>query len=267
MAIFLFPVFLLLALGNGWQSRASRPIISKKVYMKLCMLSPDERPREKLRERGVSALSNADLLAIILRTGTGKKNVLEVARTLLAAYGNRLDAVARLTAPQLCEIGGIGKDKAASLIATFELVRRIMKQEPERDITKISEAREVFLYLEPLLKWLDHEECWLVYLTRNMTLIGVEKLTSGTPESTGVDNQMIIARTLARKAAKLIIVHNHPEGNPSPSQEDIMFTMILKSALQTVKVKLLDHIIIGEKGFFSFAEEQLIRLGRCNYKH
>lgn len=232
--------------------------------MKLSMLSPDERPREKLRDRGISALSNTDLLAIILRTGTGKKNVLEVARTLLAAYGNRLDAIARLSAEQLCEIDGIGKDKAASLLATFELVRRIMAQEPERNITKIAQARDVFLYLEPLLKWLDHEECWLVYLTKNLSLIGVEKLTSGTPDSTGVDNQMIIERALARKARKLILAHNHPEGNATPSEDDIMSTMILKSALQTVRVTLLDHLIIGETGFYSFAEEQLIKL-RSNY--
>ena len=232
--------------------------------MKLCMLSPDERPREKLRDRGISALSNTDLLAIILRTGTGKKNVLEVARTLLAAYGNRLDAIARLSAPQLCEIDGIGKDKAASLLATFELVRRIMAQEPERNVTKIAQAKDVFLYLEPLLKWLDHEECWLVYLSKNLSLIGVEKLTSGTADSTGVDNQMIIERALARKARKLIIAHNHPEGNARPSEEDIMSTMILKSALQTVRVTLLDHLIIGETGFYSFAEEQLIKL-KSNY--
>ena len=232
--------------------------------MKLSMLSPDERPREKLRDRGISALSNTDLLAIILRTGTGKKNVLEVARTLLAAYGNRLDAIARLSAAQLCEIDGIGKDKAASLLATFELVRRIMAQEPERNITKIAQARDVFLYLEPLLKWLDHEECWLVYLTKNLSLIGVEKLTSGTPNSTGVNNQMIIERALARKARKLILAHNHPEGNVTPSEDDIMSTMILKSALQTVRVTLLDHLIIGETGFYSFAEEQLIKL-RSNY--
>ena len=228
------------------------------------MLSPDERPREKLRDRGISALSNTDLLAIILRTGTGKKNVLEVARTLLAAYGNRLDAIARLSAPQLCEIDGIGKDKAASLLATFELVRRIMAQEPERNVTKIAQAKDVFLYLEPLLKWLDHEECWLVYLSKNLSLIGVEKLTSGTADSTGVDNQMIIERALARKARKLIIAHNHPEGNARPSEEDIMSTMILKSALQTVRVTLLDHLIIGETGFYSFAEEQLIKL-KSNY--
>ena len=236
--------------------------------MKLCLLSPDERPREKLRERGVSALSNADLLAIILRTGTGKKNVLDVARSLLAANGNRLDVVARLSTSQLCEISGIGKDKAASLQATFELVRRIMAQEPERNKARISEARDVYLCLEPLLKDLDHEECWLMYLTRNLNLMGVERLTSGTPTSTGVDEQMIITRALARKAKKLIIVHNHPEGSPCPSEEDIMFTMVLKSALQTVRVLLMDHLIIGEKGFFSFAEEQLIKLGRSSYnKH
>ncbi len=237
----------------------------EKSLMKLCMMSPDERPREKLHKHGVSALSNADLLAIILRTGTGKKNVLDVARSLLAAYGNSLDTIARLSAAQLCEIDGIGKDKAAALLATFELVRRTMAQEPSRNVSRIKEARDVYLYLEPFLKRLDHEECWLVYLTKQMTLLGIEKLTSGTPDSTGIDNQMIIARAMARKSTKLIIVHNHPEGDPSPSQEDIMLTMILKSALQTVRIKLIDHIIIGETGFFSFAEERLIRLGRCSY--
>lgn len=231
------------------------------------MLSPDERPREKLLARGVDALSNSDLIAILLRTGTGKRNVLDVARCLLAANGNRLAAVAKLSAHQLCEVSGIGMDKAAALLAAFELARRLMAQEPERNPTTIKEARDVYLCMEPTLAALDHEECWLLYLSRNLRIIGSEKLTSGTPQSTGVDEQMIITKTVMRKACKLIVVHNHPDGSPVPSEADIVFTTTLKSALQTVKVQLLDHVIIGESEFYSFAEDNLIKLGRSHYKH
>ena len=226
--------------------------------MKLSMLSRDERPREKLLDRGASSLSNVDLLAILLRTGTGKMNVLELARNLLAANGNRLEQVARMSAHQLCGISGIGKDKAATLLAAFELVRRIMAQQPERDIAVIGQARDAYLFMEPKLMELDHEECWLIYLSRQQKLLGTERLTSGTMDSTGVDNQMIISRALARKATKLIIVHNHPDGNPTASEEDIISTTILRNALHTVGIRLLDHIIVGKRSYYSFAEEKLI---------
>ena len=233
--------------------------------MKLSLLSPDDMPREKLRAKGPEALSNADLVAIILRTGTGKKNVLELARELLAANGNRLAELARQTQDKLVEFNGIGIDKAATLAAVFELVRRIMAEEPQRDVPIISDARKAYLFMEPRMKDLDHEECWLIYLNRSLRLIGAERLTSGTPVATGVDVQMIIAKTLARKASKIIMLHNHPYSAPTPGEHDLEFTMILKSALQPIGLRLLDHIIIGDGGFFSFSEENIIRGRRSIY--
>lgn len=233
--------------------------------MKLSMLSPDELPREKLRANGPGTLSNADLLAIILRTGTGNKNVLEVARDLLSANGNRLGSIAALTSEELCRYNGIGKDKAASLSAVFELVKRIMAEEPDRTVPVIYNSKTAFLCMEPKLKGLDHEECWLMYLNRNLKLIGTEKLTSGTPINTGADVQMIVTKALGRKASKLIIIHNHPEGDPTPGEQDIEFTLVLKSALQTVRLLLLDHIVIGDSGFFSFSDENIVRAKRSVY--
>lgn len=228
--------------------------------MKLTMLSRDELPREKLRSKGPSALSNADLIAIILRTGTEQKNVLDVARELLAANGNSLVALSASGPEQLCEHSGIGKDKAASLTAVFELVRRIMEEEPARKPPVIADANTAFLCMEPRLKDLDHEECWLMYLSRNLKLIGTERLSTGTPTSTGADITTIVTKALSKKACKLIMFHNHPDAGPTPGEQDIETTLMLKRALHSVRLTLLDHIIIGEGGYYSFADEKVINV-------
>ena len=233
--------------------------------MKLSQLSPDDRPREKLLSKGAGALSNTDLLAIILRTGTRTRNVLDLARDLLASNGNRLSVLASLEPGRLQEEGGIGPEKAASLTAVFELVRRIMAESPERDVTTITNADQVFLYMEPKLKGLDHEECWLLYLSKQLKLISAEKITSGTPTSTGVDIKMILSKALTKKAQKLIMVHNHPGGDPFPGEEDIRFTMALKSATQTAELMLIDHLIMGESCYYSFSEERLLNKGKSRY--
>ena len=233
--------------------------------MKICQMSPEERPREKLMKMGAAALSSTELLSIILRTGTGKKNAIEIARDLLAENGNRLSSLALLSTENLKLSEGIGPDKAATLVALFELVRRMMSEQPERNKTELPDSKSVFLLMEPKLKGLDHEECWLLYLTRNLRLIGIEKLTSGTPTSTGVDVHMVMTKALAKKAQRIIMVHNHPEGNPLPGQADLEFTMKLKSALTPAGMMLLDHVIIGDGCFYSFSEEQLMHLKRGKY--
>lgn len=212
-----------------------------------------------MREKGPSAMTNTDLLAILIRTGTGKKNALDIARDLLAENGNRLSAVALLSPDKLMQKEGIGCEKAATLTAVFELVRRIMEEEPLRELTEISNPQMAYLYMEPKLRGLDHEEAWVMYLSRKCKLMGTEKLTSGTETETSVDVKTILAKALAKKAHSIILFHNHPGGDPEPGSQDIKFTSALKNAMQTAGMELADHIVIGDGRFFSFSDSRVLK--------
>lgn len=227
--------------------------------MKISELNLDERPREKLLSSGPGGLSNTELLAIVLRSGTGKQNAIELARDLLSSNGNRLSNVALLGADILMQKSGIGPEKAATLCAVFEIVRRIMKEEPTRNSPQISDPRMAFLYMEPRLRSLDHEEAWLLYLTRKNRLLGAEQISSGTASNTAVDVKGILSKSLAKRCSRIILLHNHPGGDPHPGEHDINFTLTLAKGLKNTGIVLADHIIIGEGGYFSFMESKILR--------
>ncbi len=225
--------------------------------MKLKELSLDERPREKMLSKGPDSLSNAELLAILLRTGTGRMNVIEVAREILKSAGGKLNEVASMSVERLCDIGGVGPTKAVTLAAAFELGRRCGAESIISSRTAISSAKTVFRMMLPLLKGLDHEECWVLYLNRANYLITKEKISSGGLDSTTLDCRTIARKALERKATGLIIVHNHPSGSALPGQADIRSTRQLSSALKTFDISLLDHVIIAESSYYSFSDEEM----------
>ena len=225
--------------------------------MRLKELNHDERPREKMQEKGASALSNSELLAILLRTGTGSMNVLDVARELLKISEGKLTNIMNMSCESLCRIKGIGPSKAITLSAAFELGRRTAL-EPIIDCkTSISNPRAVFRIMLPLMRGLDHEECWCLFLNKANYLICKECLSSGGTDSTIFDIKAIIRKTLERRSCGIIIVHNHPSGNPMPGESDIKETRNLKKALDTCGIALIDHIIIAEDSFYSFADETI----------
>lgn len=226
--------------------------------MKMKDLCKDDRPREKLLEKGASCLSNAELLAILLRTGTGKKNVVELARELLAAADGRLNELAGMPADKLCGINGIGPDKAATVTAAFELVRRSAAESVRPDRRPVASPRMVFRLMYPHLRGLDHEECWVIFLNRANYILGKELMTMGGMDSTVIDTKMIIRRTMDKKACGIILVHNHPSGNALPGKADITQTDILRRALKTCDIQLIDHVIVGDDSWYSFADEQLV---------
>ncbi len=226
--------------------------------MKMKELCLDDRPREKMLEKGPSALSNAELLAIMIRTGTGKMNVVDVARTLLHKAEGRLNAIADMPLEKLCSVSGIGKSKAVTIAAAFELGRRSALELVVPDKVSVSSPKTVFRMMLPLLRGLDHEECWVIFLNRANYVIGKERMSVGGMESTVVDVKSILRRALDRKAAGVILVHNHPSGSALPGQADIRQTGILKKALQTCEIHLIDHVVIAEDSWYSFADEQLV---------
>ena len=209
-------------------------------------------------EKGPGALSNAELLAIMIRTGTGKMNVVDVARTLLSSAEGRLNAIADMPMERLCSVSGIGRSKAVTIAAAFELGRRCSMELAVPDKMAVSSPKVVFRMMLPFLRGLDHEECWAMFLNRANYVLGKERMSVGGLESTVVDVKAILRRALERKASGVILVHNHPSGSAMPGQADIRQTAVLKKALQTCEIQLVDHVVVAEDSWYSFADERLV---------
>lgn len=226
--------------------------------MKMKDLCRDDRPREKLLDKGARILSSAELLAILLRTGTGKMNVVEVARELLKSAGSSLHAVSTMSLERLCEISGIGPDKAATVSAAFELGRRSEAERVASDRMTISSPKDVFRLMLPDMRGLEHEEFWIVFLNRANHVIGKERMSVGGLESTTVDTKAVLRRALDRKASGVIMVHNHPSGSALPGRADITQTDLIRKALRVCDIQLLDHVVVADGGWYSFADETLV---------
>lgn len=209
--------------------------------------------------KGPEALDNVELLAILLRTGTGGMNVVDVSRELLKSADESLNGVAGMSVEKLCEINGIGPGKAVTIAAAFELGRRCASEQIVRSRTSVSSPEVVFRMMLPLLRGLDHEECWVLFLNRANYVLGKERMSMGGMESTIIDTKAILRRSLERKASGIILVHNHPSGSALPGHADMTQTGLLKKALQACEIQLIDHVIVAEDSWYSFADEQLVR--------
>lgn len=224
--------------------------------MKLKELNIEERPRERLIAKGSSALGNAELLAILLRTGSGDKNVLEMSHELLAAAGS-LTELSAMSIDKMQAIGGIGKNKAATVTAAFELGRRFAAEGSRSPCRAITNASQIFSIMFPVLKGIDHEECWILYLNRANHILYKEKVSVGGLSSTTIDTNSILRKAIEKKADGIILVHNHPSGNPQPGKADVVETERLKKAAETFSISMLDHVIISDSGYYSFADQMI----------
>lgn len=223
--------------------------------MKIKDLCPDDRPREKLLRMGARALSNAELLAIMIGSGTGDKNVTEVAREMLAASDGRLVLLSAMPLERLTAQKGIGPVKAVIISAALELGRRAFEESSVIKDSPITSPEIVYQLMLPTLRNLDHEECWVLFLNGKSRLIGREMAGSGSLEKTVIDTNRILRRAIEKQSRHLILVHNHPGNSPQPSEADIRQTDILRRALNAIEITLTDHVIISEGQYFSFAEE------------
>lgn len=219
-----------------------------------------EKPREKLRLRGAKSLSNAELLAILLGSGTGGKNVLEVSQELMVSAGGRLTLLGAMPLEQLMQQKGVGEVRAIGIAAALELGRRCFEEMSMVDKRAVTSPELVYRVMIPVMKHLDHEESWALYLNRNNYLIGKEMITVGRMETTLIDTRRIVRKAIEKQCSQVVLVHNHPSGQALPSQADIRQTDILRKALAAVEIGLLDHIIVCEDSFFSFSEEKLVKM-------
>lgn len=225
--------------------------------MKMKDLCADERPREKMLSNGAGAMSNAELLAILIGSGTQKQNVLEVANRLLAANDGKLSMVAGMDQGQMKEIGGIGSVRYAAIAAAFELGKRRCLEDPQIEKIPLNDAASVFRMMRPYLTGLDHEEFWTIFLNRANYVIHKEMISLGGSSSTVVDSKLVVRKALDKRASAMIMVHNHPSGNPRPGQCDLTETERMKKAANVFDIALLDHIIICDDCYFSFADDRV----------
>jgi len=217
----------------------------------------DDRPREKLLMRGSQSLSDAELVAILLRTGKKGKSVLEIAREIFNGDGN-LAMLATRTVDSLQKIDGIGKDKAATLVAAFELSRRILSQSKWFSSKKISSPQEIAEIFIPILRDETKEKFIVVCLSSANKIIKHETISVGNLNSSIVHPREIYKVAIDCSSASIILIHNHPSGNPDPSNEDVVITKKIVEAGKIMDIPVFDHLIIAGETFTSFVEKRLI---------
>ena len=225
--------------------------------MKISEISLSERPREKLLARGPATLGTAELLAILLRTGTPRANVLDIAHQLLSAADGSLLKLSALPRDALCAIPGIKKDKATTILAAFELGRRFLDEASWLPKEPVTTPERVYKIMIPLLKGLDHEECWVLFLNKAQRLIARERMTRGGSDATTIDVKDILRKSLDHGARGIVLIHNHPSDNPLPGQADIAMTKALQKAARSMDLFLLDHVIVCDSCYYSFTDDRM----------
>lgn len=223
--------------------------------MKIKEMFPDERPRERLRQRGARALSNTELLAVLLGSGTGGRSAMDVAQELISISEGRLTLLSTMPLERLMSLKGVGEVRALTLSAAIELGRRSFEENAILDKKSITSPKVAYSLMLPLLKGLDHEECWVIYLNRSNFILGKEMIHSGSLEMVLLDTGRILKKAIEKQCSYIILVHNHPNGDCMPSQADITQTERLRGALRAVEITLLDHIVVAEDSFFSFSDD------------
>lgn len=217
----------------------------------------DDRPREKLLAKGKTALSDAELIAILIGSGTPKITAVDLAKQILNAVGNNLNELARLSVEDLKKFKGIGEAKAISIITALELGRR-RREADILDRKKIGSSKDVFELMQPVLADLGHEEFHVVFLSNSNRILNRKAISSGGITGTVADVRMIMKEAIDQRATAIILCHNHPSGTTKPSQADIQLTKKVKEAGQILDVKVLDHIIVTLKEYYSFADEGML---------
>ncbi|PIB28218.1 RadC family protein [Maribacter sp. 4G9] len=229
----------------------------KPVSFSIKNWSDDDKPREKLLNKGRTALSNAELIAILIGSGSRNESAVELSKRILASVDNNLNELGKLSIQQLMKFKGIGEAKAISIAAALEVGRR-RRGEDSLKIEKIGSSQDAFEVLQPIMGELQHEEFWILYLNNSNKILHKAQLSKGGITGTLVDVRLLMRRSLELGAVALILAHNHPSGTLKPSQADKEITQKIKNASTSLDIRVLDHLIITQKEYFSFADNQLL---------
>lgn len=217
----------------------------------------EDRPREKLSQKGRRSLSDAELIAILIGSGNRNESAVELSKRILITCENDLNKLARLSISELSRFKGIGEAKAISIIAALELGRR-RKETISPDRVQVSTSIDVYEAIVPRFKDLNHEEFWIIVLNRANKITSSHLVSKGGQAGTIADPKIIFNMAIENHAASLILAHNHPSGNLKPSQADLELTRKLRSGGKFLDIPVLDHLIITDQGFLSFADEGIL---------
>ena len=213
----------------------------------------EDRPREKMMSKGAQALTNAELLAILIGSGSDEDSAVSLMQKVLSAYGDSLDRVGRLSMEELCRFKGIGPAKAITILAACELGRRRAVEQPER--RQIRSAAQVYDYFYPLMRDLAVEECHVLLLNQSSVVIDSVRIGMGGLTETVVDVRLIMREALLKRATSMILCHNHPSGSLRPSTYDDRLTQQVLEAARLFNITLVDHVIFADTGYYSYADE------------
>lgn len=230
---------------------------AKKKTLSIKSWNEDDRPREKLLSKGKAALSNAELIAILLGSGSKDESAVDLAKRMLNFTENNLNAFGKLTVNDLVKFKGVGEAKALTIITALELSRRCRLEDALQQEV-ITSSKAVFEIMHPLLGELPHEEFWIVYLNNANKVLNKMQLSKGGLTGTLVDTRMIYKKAIELLATGIILCHNHPSGKLNPSESDKKLTLKIKQAGDALDIKVLDHLIITEKDYFSFTDSNLL---------
>lgn len=230
---------------------------NKDKYFSIKHWSEDDQPREKLLYKGKSILSDAELLAILIGSGSRNESAVDLSKRILQQNNNQLHQLQKQTIQQLMQFRGIGEAKAVSIVAALELAKRLQLSET-KELTKIGSSADVCSLMQPVIGDLSHEEFWVLLLNNSNKVIYKLQLSKGGLTQTVVDIRLIFKTALEHLATALIIVHNHPSGQLNPSMADKDITQKIKLAGNSLDIRLLDHLIVTQSDYFSFADEGVL---------
>lgn len=224
------------------------------MYTPINQWAEDDRPREKFLLKGKSTLSDSELLAILIGSGSRNESAVQLCQRILASSENNLNMLGKMSVSQLMQFKGIGEAKAISIAAALELGRR-RRAEDAIELKKITSSKAVFDIMQPIIGELPHEEFWVLYLNNSNKVIYKAQLSKGGITGTVVDIRIIFKMAFEQNATGLILTHNHPSGKLIASEADLKITKRIKEAGQTLEIQVLDHLIITENGYLSFQDE------------
>ena len=231
--------------------------MAENSFFPITNWSEDDKPREKLMLKGKSVLSDAELIAILIGSGSRSESAVDLSKRILASIDNNLNALGKLSLSQLMQFKGIGEAKAISIIAALELGRR-RRGEDAVALKKITSSKIIFEIMQPIIGELPHEEFWIIYMNNSNKVISKSQLSKGGITGTLVDVRIVFKTALEMGATALVLCHNHPSGTLIPSDADKQITRKLKLAGDNLEIKVLDHLIVTETSYYSFADEGIL---------
>lgn len=224
------------------------------MTLKIKDWAEEDRPREKLLGKGITSLSDAELIAIIIGSGNAEESAVELARRILQSAQNNLNSLGKFSVSDLMKFKGIGEAKAIGIVSALELGRRRKSNDiPEKQ--QIQSSNDVFMIFQPMLADIPHEEFWVLLLNRSNRIIEKLRVSQGGVSGTVTDIRLILKPAIEKLASSIILCHNHPSGNIKPSENDISITQKVKEAAKFMDIAVLDHIIVCEKSYYSLADE------------